>query len=139
MESALGAVPCRRGSGCAVLEGVAVTDVPAPNAHGVYEPSERIECPNPRRNWQGGPWAGIRLLEMPDGWRYSTETSFAMGGHCGPITTHCPAFASRGDAIEAAIATLRRRIRADDREGPAVLRWLDSLQPAQIDLFGIVA
>lgn len=111
--------------------------IPQPNAHGVYTPTETLELPNPRKGWRGCPLAEIRLLALPDGWRSATGSSLSNGaGHGSPLMLRDTPHPTRDAAIAAAAARLRYRM---EREGctdaRAVLRWLDTLRPAQPDLF----
>lgn len=68
---------------------------PRPNAHGVYEPDETLQCTTPRSNgrrlgYQADTYdevlAEIELVELPQFWVGAFGYSFANGGHTGPLT-----------------------------------------------------
>lgn len=118
------------------------------NEHGVYEPDERLSLP--RRN--GADIAYITMADMGTHWIWAVGFQMWSGDWWGsssplmnleptPFST-CRA-ASRQGAIELASTSLRRQLseRADegDRDARAVIAWLDTLMPAQLDLFGAAA
>ncbi len=112
------------------------------NAHGVYAPHEVIELPHDKRGWKGCALAEIALVRTAEGWRASTSFQFMTGscwGRGSPLTDRDPPFSTRGEAIRHAAESIRVSITAyEAREVPAVLRWLDGLEPAQGNLIALM-
>jgi hypothetical protein len=112
-------------------EGVARTFVPRDQLAAV-EP--RLELPNPTKGWQGSPLAEIELGQLSDG-RWTWRGGYTLRNGSGSSRPFDAAgFATREEALAAAIAKLRG---VAGREGPdvaKVLAWLDGLDggaPAQ--------
>lgn len=123
---------------------------PIPNKHGVYtEPTEHLFLPRNVKGWRGVNTADIKLADLGTHWIWAT--SFQMyGGDChgssSPLMDiETPVRTCRAPTREAAIAAasdeLRRRMepKTDVADARAVLAWLDSLNPDQLDLFGAAA
>lgn len=111
-----------------------------PNEHGVYQPTETLELPNPKSRWRGAPLAEIDLLELPDGWRSSIGAMLNASGRGEPITIRTAVHPTRDAALLHGIERLRKWLaKADEPQVPMVLRWLDTLIPEQPDLFGAAA
>src|SRR5690606_9938065 len=113
---------------------------------------ETLELPRMVKGWRGVPTAEISLADMGSHWIWTTSFQMHSGDFWGsssplmdleptPVPT-CRA-PTRAAAIEAASAKLRKCLsgRADegDRDASAVITWLDTLIPDQLDLFGAVA
>jgi hypothetical protein len=125
--------------------------VSACNAYGVYEPDERLSLPRPAKGWRGCNLADIRLGNLGEYWIWATSFQMHTGdchGSSSPLmdTPHrrglsCRA-PTRESALDAAASYLRERLtkRAEHcGEARAVLAWLDTLNPAQLNLFGEAA
>jgi hypothetical protein len=121
------------------------------NEHGVYEADETLALPRPVKGWRGGPIAEIRLANLGTHWIWATGFQMLTGncwGSSSPLmdleptpfsTCRAP---TRQAAIELASAQLRKSLSpcaAEYREARAVLEWLDTLIPDQLDLFGAAA
>ena len=115
----------------------------SPNQAGVYQPTETLELPVTKKNWRGVALAEINLVELRDGtWRMGLSSNFNHGSMTG--TGFAPSadghsFATRAEALDAAIARLRRHAESfaagrENKGMPAqaeankVLNWLDGLQ-----------
>lgn len=118
------------------------------NEHGVYEADEVLALPLPKKGWRGLPLADIRLADLGDHWIWATGYQLHSGdwsGASNPLTDgHSSHQApSREAAVEAASAYLRARLAKHAAEGHAdavaIVGWLASLNPAQLDLFGEAA
>jgi hypothetical protein len=118
------------------------------NEHGVYQPDERLSLPRKA----GADTAYITLADMGTHWIWATGFQIWGGdfwGSSSPLMDLEPTpFSScraptREGAIQMASAQLRKSLskRADegDRDATAILVWLDSLIPDQLDLFGAAA
>lgn len=118
------------------------------NEYGVYQPDERLSLP--RRD--GADTAYITLADMGAHWIWATGFQIWGGDFWGsssplmdleptPFST-CRA-PTREAAIQLASSQLRNSLskRADegDRDARAVMAWLDSLIPDQMELFGAAA
>lgn len=113
------------------------------NKNGVYCPTEVLRMERNVKGRQGVARVEIDLVETDEGWRAARGFSFFTGswwGSFSPITDDCSLHASR----EAAIAAEAERMRLEwsklddpsmQREASEMLAWLDSLNPAQLDLF----
>lgn len=113
---------------------------PQPNEHGVYQPSESITMPNPRPGWKGMPLAEIDLVQLPSGWRSAIGAQTNNRGRAEPITDRSVSHPTRDAAVAAAVARLRAwLIDNDDAQAALISRWLDTLTPDQLDLFGVAA
>ncbi len=122
------------------------------NENGVYQADETLELPRAVKGWRGGPIAEIDLADMGTHWIWSTGFQMwggDMWGSSSPLmdleptpfsTCRAP---TREAAIELASAQLRKNLakRAEegDRDARAVIAWLDTLIPDQLDLFGAAA
>ena len=122
------------------------------NEHGVYEADETLELPHKAKGWRGGPIAEIRLADLGTHWIWATSHQMHSGnweGASSPLHDHEPTPYSdhraptREAAIRAASAQLRGRLKAradeSDRDACAVMAWLDTLIPDQLDFFGAAA
>jgi hypothetical protein len=121
------------------------------NEIGVYEPDERLSLSRPVKNWRGGPLGEIRLANLGTHWIWATSFQLWSGdcwGSSSPLmdVDHTPhtnhRAPTRETAIEAASARLRKSLsdRATScRDARAVIEWLDTLVPDQLDLFGAAA
>lgn len=117
------------------------------NEHGVYAADEILDLPRAVKGWCGMGLAEIRLVDLGTHWIWATGFQMHSGdfwGSGGPLTNHDPYKApTREAAIEAASANLRKslstRAEGGDRDASAVMAWLDSLIPNQLDLFGAAA
>lgn len=117
------------------------------NEHGVYEADETLELARPVKGWRGMGLAEIKMADLGTHWIWETGFQMHSGdfwGRGGPLTNHEPYRApTREDAIRAASADLRKslseRAGSGDADARAVLVWLDTLIPDQLDLFGAVA
>ncbi|GEM_PF-4162827 len=117
------------------------------NEHGVFTPDEVLELPRPVKGWRGMGLAEIRLADLGAHWIWATGFQMHSGdfwGRGGPLMDNEPyRTPTRQDAIAAASANLRKSLfkRADegDRDASAVMAWLDTLIPDQLDLFGAAA
>lgn len=122
------------------------------NEHGVYTADEALHLPHAAKGWRGGPIGEIRLADLGTHWIWATSYQMHSGnweGASSPLSDHEPTPFSnhraptREAAINAAGTELRRRLqkRVDerDRDACAVVAWLDTLVPDQLDLFGAVA
>lgn len=125
-----------------------MTALSSKNDCGVYTDREIIELPLDRKGWRGSPLAEIRLAFTDAGWRAQIAFSFSTGSmwSCSsPITDHDPTFPRRDDAIAHAIGLMRKRMDARcfedgmQAQRKKILAWLDSLRPAQADLFAAFA
>lgn len=117
------------------------------NEHGVYQALERLELPpRPVKGRKGGPIAEIDLAFIGPHWIWATGFQL-WGGDCwGASSPLCDRdnyrAGSREAAIDAAATYLRRKIgpRAGEcRDAAAIVGWLDTLIPDQLDLFGAAA
>lgn len=124
---------------------------PVPNAHGVYEPQETLFLARTVKGWRGCNLADIKLVDLGTHWIWATDFQMYTGDHSGsgsPLMDlppgrrlNCRA-PTRQAAIEAACAELRRRLEpraVECKDARAVIEWLDSLIPNQLDLFGAAA
>lgn len=122
------------------------------NEHGVYTADEVLELPRPVKGWRGMGLAEIRLADLGTHWIWATGFQMHSSdflGSSSPLTNHEPTpysncrAATRQDAIAAASANLRKslskRAAEGDRDAAAVMAWLDTLIPNQLDLFGAAA
>lgn len=121
------------------------------NAHGAYEPDERLSLPRPVKGWRGCNLADIEIANLGEYWIWAT--SFAMHtddcrGSTSPLvddgerTWMSHRAPTRDAAIDAAASHLRDRLTPRSErcaDARAVLAWLDTLHPAQADLFGAAA
>lgn len=107
------------------------------NDHGVIvDGAEHLECPHPRRGWQGCPPVEIRLCQTPAGWAWAVSWMFAAGGCGEPLLPagigHDPE-PTRDDAIAAAVHRLLSefaiylRMHSPCRESRAAVAWLKTL------------
>lgn len=118
------------------------------NEHGVYEPDERLCLPRSDR----ADFAYITLADMGTHWIWATGFQMWSGDFWGsssplmdleptPFST-CRA-PTRKAAIQLASERIRRqlsdRAAEGDRDAVAVMAWLETLIPAQLDLFGAAA
>lgn len=122
------------------------------NTHGVYEPDECLSLPRPTKGWRGCNLADIKLGHLGDYWIWATSFQMYTGdchGSSSPLMdlphgrrgVSCRA-PTREAAIDAAASHLRDRLtpRADRCvDARAVLAWLATLNPAQLNLFGEAA
>jgi len=119
------------------------------NENGVYEPDERFELPMPKKGWRGCPLAEIEIADLGTHWIWAVSYQMMTGNCAGrgsPLTDFDRPWGTsraptRDAAIAAATADLRISMmkRGDCRDARAVLAWLDTLRPAQLDLFGAAA
>ena len=117
-----------------------------------FPPSEVLSLPNPRKGWQGGPLAEIRLAFTPVGWLFALDAHTSTAGMGGPLGYfERPRFAPKGfisqvAARDAAIAQLRHWAQGvlkhnggRDTQATLVARWCNQLAappvPRQLDLF----
>lgn len=116
------------------------------NEHGVYQPDERLTLPRPVKGWRGGPIGEIDLADLGTHWIWATGFQL-WGADCwGASSPLCDRdryrAPSRDAAIQAACAYLRAKVgpRAGEcKEAKAIVAWLDTLIPDQLDLFGAAA
>lgn len=120
------------------------------NEHGVYDADETLELKRDVKGWKGSPLAEIRLADLGTHWIWATSYQMHSGnweGAGSPLSDNeawaerrCP---DRESAVRAAISYLTgrsgRRAEEGDRDGAAVVAWLNTLIPNQLDLFGAVA
>lgn len=111
-----------------------------PNQWGVYQAQETIELSG--KGYM--PLACIRLVDLGAHWLWATCFSMPDGsGSSSPLMDFDRYRApDRAGAVTAASEALRRDLhkRAEtDQHARAVIDWLDSLAPAQLDLFGAAA
>lgn len=118
------------------------------NAHGVYAPHEVLTLPCDRKGWRGVETARIKLADLGGYWIWTTSFQMHSGDCLGsssplmddtrdgvPNSSRAP---TRDAAIERASARLRRTLEPRAKEyadARAVLAWLETLRPAQGDLF----
>lgn len=112
------------------------------NENGVYTAGEVLVLGSRKG---GRPLAEIRVAYTEGGWRAARSFSFSTGhmwGSSSPISdTFCPPYPTRQLALEAATARMAKQVRevtdpAMQAEVNAILRWLATLNPAQLDMFG---
>lgn len=116
------------------------------NENGVYEAAEAIELPRHVKGWRGGPIGEIRLARLGTHWIWATGFQL-WGGDCwgssSPLMDTANRSAkSRAEALEQAGAHLRAKLSSRAAEYPdaaAILSWLETLAPDQLDLFGAAA
>jgi hypothetical protein len=121
------------------------------NARGVYEPDERLSLPRPTKGWRGCNLADIEIANLGEYWIWATCFAMHTGdchGSASPLVDDgerpwmSHRSPSREAAIDAAASNLRDRLAPRSEhcaDARAVLVWLDSLNPAQPDLFGAAA
>lgn len=118
------------------------------NQNGVYEPHELLTLDHGKNGYRGSPTAEIALVDIGDCWLWAADFSLMSDadcwGHGEPLSDWPSRRAeSREAAIAAASAFYRERLgkRAENgsRDCRRILAWLDTLQPAQTDLFGAAA
>lgn len=116
------------------------------NEHGVYEADEALELPRPRKGWRGGPIAEIRLADLGTHWIWATGFQMWGGDMWGSSSPLMDSEAYRAPTRQAAIDLASEQLRkslvkraADCRDARAVMEWLDTLAPDQLDLFGAAA
>lgn len=122
------------------------------NEHGVYEADETLELPRAVKGWCGMGLADIKLANLGTHWIWATGFQMHSGdfwGCASPLSDHEPTphsnhrASSREEAIKAASAELRKhmskRAAKGDSDARAVMAWLDTLIPDQLDLFGSAA
>jgi hypothetical protein len=122
------------------------------NEHGVYEADETLVLPRQAKNWRGAPIAEISLVDLGGHWIWAVAYQLHSGnweGSSSPLMDTDPTPFSnyraptRKAAIDAAVAQLRKRLTKLADEGSAdaaaVIAWLPTLNPAQMDLFGSAA
>jgi hypothetical protein len=113
------------------------------NENGVYCPTEVLRMERNVKGWRGVARVEIDLVQTDVGWRAARGFSFFTGSHWGafgPIDDHCTPHPTREAAIAEQVARMRREWSKLDepsmqREASEMLAWLDSLNPAQLDLF----
>ena len=121
------------------------------NQRGVYEPDERLSLPRATKGWRGCNLADIKLGDLGTHWIWATSFQMYTGdchGSSSPLMDlphgrgiGCRA-PTRAAAIDAAASYLRERLtpRAEHcADARAVLAWLQTLNPAQLNLFGEAA
>lgn len=113
------------------------------NEHGVYCPTESLRMERDKKGWRGVARVEIDIVQTDAGWRAARSFSFFTGswwGSASPVDDHCALHPTR----EAAIAEQSERMRREwaslddpsmQREAAEMTEWLDSLNPAQLDLF----
>ncbi|GLT00839.1 hypothetical protein GCM10007897_22290 [Sphingobium jiangsuense] len=113
-----------------------------PNENGVYDPQECLTLHRDAKGWCGLPTAEIKLIDLGDYWLWATGFQMMQGDCCGsasPLSDmHGRRAPTRDAAIDAAGEYLRGRIetRANESiDARRIVAWLDSLRPAQPDLF----
>lgn len=116
------------------------------NEHGVYQPDERLSLPRTLKGWRGADIANIKLADMGTHWIWANDYQMHGGDWSGsgsPLMDLAGSRApSRQAAIEMASNEFRRRLTsraARCKDAQAVLEWLDTLIPDQLDLFGAAA
>lgn len=117
------------------------------NENGVYQADETFELPRAVKGWCGVALAEIRLADLGTHWIWETGFQLHSGdfwGSGGPLTNHERYRApTREAAIEAAATNLRKSLGArateGDKDASAIMAWLETLIPAQLDLFGAAA
>lgn len=117
-----------------------------PNEHGVYMPSEVIELPRAVKGWRGGPLAEIMLADLGSHWIWATGFqlwgSDCWGSFSPLVDFDAHQALTRETAIEQAAASIRKKVgsrAAECRDAAAIVAWLDTLMPAQLDMFGAAA
>lgn len=109
-----------------------------PNEHGVYPATESLTLPREQKGWRGCPIAEIEFCNTGEQWLWATAFQLMQGdchGRSAPLTMHRAA-PTRADALALAIADLRSAMeRKDSRDANAILEWLTSLNPAQMEMF----
>lgn len=120
------------------------------NDHGVYEADETLELPRAVKGWRGAPLAEISLADLGAHWIWATSYQMHSGdwaGAASPLSDHEAWANHRAADREAAIRNaseylggcLANRATEGDRDARAVMDWLDTLIPDQLDLFGAAA
>lgn len=86
-------------------------------------------------SYSGSITVTIHLTESEEGFRYGLDTR--EGNGCGISSGRSRLHLTRASAIDAAVSWVRRFHGAD--VNPTLNAWLDSLSPAQTDLFEVAA
>lgn len=112
------------------------------NKYGVYETTDYLSLPRAAKGWHGLPLAEIKLADLGGYWIWAAAFQMYDGdnhGSCTPLMDREPHRASsRAAAVAAGVASLRDRMSAREKssaDSRAVLAWLDTLNPVQMDLF----
>lgn len=117
------------------------------NENGVYEPDETLSLPRQLNGWRGMGLADISLADLGSYWIWATSYQMHSGdceGAASPLMDYEGARSpTRQAALHAASAhlsvSLGKRSSTGDREAMAVMQWLETLEPSQLDLFGVAA
>lgn len=119
---------------------------PEKNENGVYTPTEHLSLARNKAGWRGCNLADIKLADLGTHWIWATSYQMMTGncsGSSSPLMDMEGPYKSwraldREAAIKAASADLRKSL--TDRathcaDARAVLAWLGTLIPDQLDMF----